>query len=170
MGRLKIFESTYRRKDGSLFTGSVSGTLITMDHKTWLLSTVRDISGRKQAEKALQESEEKFRAFIELALEGFMLLDEQGNLIEFNLGIEKISGLSRQAVIGKPAWEIMASFMLPGQRLPVVIEGIKMQMIQGVTTGQSPIFIHPFEGLLYKAEGDLKYIRQVAFPIKTMLG
>ena len=55
---------------------------------------------RKQAEKELRESENKFRSIIENSLDGIYLIDGQGLIIEWNPGIEKITLLTKKQVIG----------------------------------------------------------------------
>jgi len=129
-----------------------------------------DISARKQGEKALQESEEKFRAFMQQAIEGFLLLDEQGLIIEFNRGMENLTGMDNRAVIGKPGWDIMTNFIPAEHRTPKHTEQIKGMMTQGLETGQSPMFSHPYEGVLYHSEKGIIFIRQSLFPIKTNRG
>jgi PAS domain S-box-containing protein len=50
------FERVYRRKDGTTFPVEVRLTLAGMDVPGLTLATVRDISGRKRAEKALRDA------------------------------------------------------------------------------------------------------------------
>jgi PAS domain S-box-containing protein len=49
-----------------------------------MTGTIQDITERKEAERALIESEEKYRALINNASEGILLADVQGNLLEAN--------------------------------------------------------------------------------------
>lgn len=56
-----LFETVHRRKDGTIFDVEVSSTGANIGEERFLLSIVRDISERKQAEDKLRESEERFR-------------------------------------------------------------------------------------------------------------
>jgi PAS domain S-box-containing protein len=132
--------------------------------------TRAEVKERRRIEIELRESEEKFRTFIQQALEGFLLLDEQGSIIEFNRGIEKLTGLACKDVIGKPFWEIMSNFIPAEQRTPAYEDQIKSLILPGLMTGESPTFTRPFEGILYRPGDENIYIRQAAFPIKTNLG
>jgi len=54
-------EASFRRKSGETFVGLFSCQVIDLGGQTCLLSVIRDISDRKAAELALQESESKFQ-------------------------------------------------------------------------------------------------------------
>jgi PAS domain S-box-containing protein len=55
-----MFESVHRRKDGSVFPVEVSIRRVTLDRQ-YCVSVSRDISERKEAQRALRESEERLR-------------------------------------------------------------------------------------------------------------
>ncbi|MBE3136899.1 MAG: PAS domain S-box protein [Thermoplasmata archaeon] len=58
----------------------------------------RDITERKQAEKELQQSEEKFRNYIECAPDGVLITDDTGKFIEINKAGCQISGYSKEEI------------------------------------------------------------------------
>jgi PAS domain S-box-containing protein/putative nucleotidyltransferase with HDIG domain len=58
-GEVTDFESTLRRKDGTLFTGSCSAQVLEIQGEECFVSVVRDISERKKAEDAVRTSEAK---------------------------------------------------------------------------------------------------------------
>ncbi len=57
----QMFETSHRKKDGTIFPVEVYSSLVTYHGKPAILSIARDITDRKRAEKQLQESEEKHR-------------------------------------------------------------------------------------------------------------
>ena len=59
--QLRNLETTFRRRDGSLFTGEISAKKIELSGVRALMIVVRDISGQQQARKQLMASEEKIR-------------------------------------------------------------------------------------------------------------
>ena len=60
-----------------------------------------DITRRKLAEEAVRKSEEKFRRIVETAGEGFILMDEELEIIDVNDAYCKMLGFSREEIIGK---------------------------------------------------------------------
>lgn len=90
------------------------GDRITIGGKELLLATAVDITEWKNAEKALMDSEEKYRRLFTEITSGFalheMILDERGNpedyrFIEVNPAFENLTGLSD--VIGKTVREVI---------------------------------------------------------------
>lgn len=65
-----LFETIHYRKDGSHFPVEVSAQSIAIGDEKIVLSIIRDITERKQAEVLLRNSEERYRAFIERSSEG----------------------------------------------------------------------------------------------------
>jgi PAS domain S-box-containing protein len=65
-GMVGDFEGEGRKKDGGSFWASVNAQFYCDDHGQiqGLETFVRDISERKNSEKALKQSEERFRALI----------------------------------------------------------------------------------------------------------
>lgn len=73
-------EGLHRRKDGSTFPVEVNAKWVRHD-RDYIVSVVRDISLRKQAESALRASEERFRQLAENIQEVFWIKDPSTNQI-----------------------------------------------------------------------------------------
>ncbi|MEH2207104.1 MAG: ATP-binding protein [Nostoc sp.] len=70
-----------------------------------ILSRALDVTDRKRAEIALQESEAKFRAVFDQMYQFLGLLTPDGMLLEINQNPLTFANVEREAVIGKPFWE-----------------------------------------------------------------
>ncbi|MCB1645421.1 MAG: PAS domain S-box protein [Pseudomonadales bacterium] len=77
-------EITGRHKSGRDIPLEASITKTVIDGQTVLSAQVRDISERKAAESMLKESEARFRAVFEHALEAMAVLDDSGRVVEIN--------------------------------------------------------------------------------------
>ncbi|MBD2472923.1 ATP-binding protein [Nostoc sp. FACHB-145] len=70
-----------------------------------ILSLALDVTDRKRAEIALQESEAKFRAAFDQMYQFVGLLTPDGMLLETNQNPLTFADVEHEAVIGKPFWE-----------------------------------------------------------------
>ena len=88
------FETQHRTKDGNTLDIEVSTTYLA--DKGWFLVFLRDISERKQAEKALRESEKKMNRAQEIAHLGSWELDLVNNHLAWTDEVYRIYGLQPQ--------------------------------------------------------------------------
>jgi PAS domain S-box-containing protein len=101
-------ENLYRRKDGGTFWGSLNlRTVQDADGKPQLLEGfVEDIGGRKRAEQALIESAEAFRSVFENSSAGIGLAGLDRRLRMVNPAFCRITGYSREELIGSDLLDI----------------------------------------------------------------
>lgn len=130
----------------------------------------KDITLSKQTEKALTESEEKFRTFIQQSLDGIVLLDEEGHIIEWNQGHEIITGIKKDEVIGKLYWEVKYQLTPPQRRSLKRLKHIMNLQLEALQTGTAPFLRKIHETDLIRPDGEIRYVEQLAFPIKTCTG
>ena len=70
-------------------------------NKTHNQGILVDITERKLAEEELRKSEEKFRRIVETAGEGFLLMDENLQIVDVNDAYCNLLGYPREEIIGK---------------------------------------------------------------------
>jgi len=66
------------------------------------LEVYRDISARKLAQASLQDSERRFRALAETAIEGIITIDERGTISYWNPGAANLFGRGAAETVGQP--------------------------------------------------------------------
>lgn len=89
-----VFESEHITKDGSIIPVEVSIHSIVYNSTPCVISVVRDITSRKQSEKELRESEEKWRAITENLTDIVWIVNLQFEMIYINKAVEKIFGFT----------------------------------------------------------------------------
>ncbi len=96
----------YERKQAEEKLKEVNDHLEQMvNERTIALRT--EICEREKFENSLRESEEKYRNIVESSVDGIMLIDDKGNILEWNRGLEEITGISKIQVLGEKYDEII---------------------------------------------------------------
>ncbi|HEX2188485.1 MAG TPA: PAS domain S-box protein [Longimicrobiaceae bacterium] len=98
-------EFRWKHKDGRWRTVEAVGrTLSPESPADGLVVNTRDVTERKQAERALQASEESYRGLFDSLTELVYILDSEGRFISVNEAVVQAYGYPREALIGeKPA-------------------------------------------------------------------
>jgi PAS domain S-box-containing protein len=100
-GVLRNFEMRYRRKNGTIGTGLMSGRVIDIDGKPCFLSITRDITDRKAAD-------ERFRTLFDFANDAIMISEPGGHFTEVNRAACERLGYSRDELLAMTPADINA--------------------------------------------------------------
>lgn len=97
-------EAQLRRKDGRTFYALISGAPLHLETGHFTLGIVHDITQQKRNETILRESEERFRALVENAAEGIVVLDANGLIQYIGPAEERLMGSKPEALLGQSAF------------------------------------------------------------------
>ena len=98
-----------KAKDGRLIQVEFVSNVYFAGGEKVIQCNIRDITERKQAEDALQESEARYRRLFEAAQDGVLILDAKTGMIgDVNPFLIKMLGYSREEFVKKKLWEVGA--------------------------------------------------------------
>jgi PAS domain S-box-containing protein len=127
-------EGRHRAKDGRIIPVDINTSTILFDGERAVLAVIRDVTERKALEdtrrqfalaqmqsaqaleaknRALTESESRYRQLTEGCLDGVIVADSQGRITLFNPAAEKIFGVASSAVLGQPFDRLIPGVFAP---------------------------------------------------------
>ncbi|KWT89270.1 MULTISPECIES: PAS domain S-box protein [unclassified Variovorax] len=145
-GHCPSFEWQRRNKDGSLHWDEVRLKPATFNGRRHILAFTRDITERRERERALQRSEARLRATVEAAFDCVIGMDAEGRIVEFNAAAERVFGYRREAVMGRPVAEVI----VPERRREAHLRWLREFPI----TGSGPMLGRLVESTALTASGD----------------
>ncbi|MEW6208065.1 MAG: PAS domain S-box protein [Acidobacteriota bacterium] len=87
-----LYEFKGVKKDGSLIDLEAAVSVFDIGTKSYIVTTVRDITERKRAEGRLRAAEEKYRSIIHNAVYGIYLSSPEGRFLEVNPALVSMLG------------------------------------------------------------------------------
>ncbi|WAC05881.1 MAG: PAS domain S-box protein [Methanoregula sp.] len=142
-----FFEAEHLRKDGIIVPVEINTHVVTLQGKRVMVSVVRDITERRQAETAVHESEQKFHIIVDAARDGLLVADQETRrLVMANAAILKQTGYSETELLSLS----VADIIRPAD-LPYAIEEFEKQ-IRGEITLSSNIPILRKDGTVFFVE------------------
>jgi len=98
-----------RRRDGSVFPLHLSVGEMLVDGEQKFTGILHDLSARVQLEEQLRASEARWRAVIESAVDGIIVIDARGRIEAFNPAAERLFGYREAEVVGSNVSVLMPS-------------------------------------------------------------
>lgn len=144
---LEPLESVRYRKDGAPVDVLASGAPILIEGELHgVVAMYTDITKRKEAERALRESEERYRSLVDNALEGISV-SQDDRFIWMNPRFVELWGHAREELTSRPLFE----FIHPEDR-----ETVRERHYQRLH-GYNPIPIYSFR--VVTAQGDIRWLQ-----------
>lgn len=116
-----LYETIHCRKDGSCFSVEVSSRGADIDGQQVILHIVRDITQRKQALDALEESEKNYRELIQNANSAIIRWSSDGKIVFFNEYAQHLFGYTENEIIGQDVSILLPEIDSTGADLTVLV-------------------------------------------------
>ncbi len=160
----------HRKKDGTVFPVEIVGGPYTWQGRRVMFALAHDITNRQQMEAALRHSERKFRSVIEQANDAIVLVDETGQVIEWNPAAEHIIGMKRTEVLGQMVWDVQFGTLPAECQTPAFYEQLKSLLQTRYQTDQHPQSPQTHETEIQHPDGTRRTIQTAEFLVKTEHG
>jgi len=130
-------EVTAARANGETFTAEINSSCLFVGDERVFVISLRDVTGRREAEQSLRENEERYRALVENAPEAIVVLDVDSNRFVdanenacelFNLPRKRLLSIGPQAISPRMQPDGTPSF------------GIRRGYIERALRGDHPTF------------------------------
>ncbi len=141
-----------------LFGGAVVGRMHDLRRKL-----VKELGERERIAK-------KFQSIVESSIDGITLVNEDGKVIEWNYGQEKISGCKAEDILGKYIWDVYFELQPDTLKVPTAKDQFKKSVQEALDSGQGYWLSQLTETEIQQADGSRFYIQIRKFPIKTDQG
>ena len=152
---LHNFELRQKNRDNRIMTMEINAVPLHQDGKiTGLQGVMRDITERREAERVLRESEEKYRDLVERADIGILIDDAEGNFKYFNKTFADFFGYSMDEMTGRNI-----SDLIHPVHLPKVLR-YHRERLRGLRTRS----VYDFRGM--RKDGSSIYVEVDVAPVK----
>ena len=106
-GQASLFQWHFQKTNGTHFEAEVNLAVIRIEGEDLLQAVLHDITDRKRREKAVRESESRFKGIFEGAGIGIGMTDPYGKMIESNQALEDLLGYHKEELLGKAIIELV---------------------------------------------------------------
>jgi PAS domain S-box-containing protein len=129
-----------------------------------------DITDWKQTKDALTNSEQNLRWLINHSTEGILLLNEHGNILEWNEAMERMSGLKWEEVFHRAMADVAFYMLPPNQRNPEVLANSRSIWKEMLQTGQNRLEPDHQQTILRRSDGKRSVVEVSVLPVQTAIG
>ena len=118
-GHVALQDVVMLHRSGRPLRVNISVEQIELAGRKLLLSAITDVTDRHAAELALREQREAYEAIFNAASDAVVSVDEQGRILIFNPGAERVFQRSAAAVLGQPIELLLPQAKRDAQGVPI---------------------------------------------------
>jgi PAS domain S-box-containing protein len=129
-----------------------------------------DITEWKQTKDALTNSEQNLRWLINHSTEGILLLNEHGNILEWNEAMQRMSGLKWEEVFHRSIADVAYYMLPPNQRNAEVLANSRSMWKEMLQTGQNRLEPDHQQIIIRRSDEKRSVVEVSVLPVKTEIG
>jgi PAS domain S-box-containing protein len=136
------------------------------DPYRYILGSIQDVTERNKAFEIIRQREEVFRTTVQQMSDGLVIINADGDVIEWNSAHEQISEIPAEVAIGRKIWEVLPSMGIDHFYSQGLNE-MENEIRRSEQNGESTFFHEPDELEIKTPSGKTRALMQTVFPIKT---
>lgn len=125
------------------------------------------VAEARDVERALAESESRFRGLVEQSEDAITIVDAQGKIIVWNPAAERLFGLARAETLWRPLWDVQYQVAAEEQRTAQLREDLRATVQTLLGSGESPLFHRPSEMTIQHSDGEQRVVQSSVFPMHS---
>jgi PAS domain S-box-containing protein len=103
-------DNVFTRRDGTTFPATYTASpILSQGEAVGVVVAFQDITQRRQAETALEQSRRRLQALFDHTLDAILLADDQGHYIDVNPAACALFGYSREELLQRTLWDLTPS-------------------------------------------------------------
>jgi len=104
-----VSEIRLKRADGRIFDAELNAIPVELGGRQCILGMARDVTIRKQGEKAIRQSEEQYRAVVSQSSDGIILVEaDSGRLLKVNIAFVALTGYKEIDALSLTLYDLIA--------------------------------------------------------------
>jgi len=123
---------------------------------------------RRQADEETRRTDEQLRSLVQHTLDGVVIIDSEGRILEWNPAYERMTGIPREEAVGRPLWELQER-LAPAEMRGAGTLARARSMVQAVVdTMAAEAGGSEFpEVVIERPDGERRVIQATTFPMRA---
>lgn len=111
-----------------------------------------------------------FRSLILNSVDGIVIADEKGVILEWNIAQSRITGIPPEDAAGKTLWEVQKRVMPTEIEEKKNAHPLRDAIVESLKKGRLSAENQPIEYFITRPDGERRFLQEMIFPIRTPRG